>query len=67
MLETRDITEEMHNEFYRYIANAYDNPRYYLHYKTDAPLNLRALFYVPEYKPSEYMSIIMSLHFINIM
>lgn len=43
----------MHEEFYRFIANAYDKPRYYLHYKADAPINIRALFYVPEYKPSK--------------
>ena len=36
------------------VANVYDKPRYYIHYKADAPLNIRALFYIPEYKPSEY-------------
>ncbi|XP_060597544.1 heat shock protein 75 kDa, mitochondrial-like [Ruditapes philippinarum] len=51
-LEPRDVTEEMHEEFYRLIANTYDIPRYSLHYKTDAPLNIRAIFYVPKYKPS---------------
>ncbi|KAI0219003.1 Heat shock protein 75 kDa, mitochondrial [Lamellibrachia satsuma] len=50
--ETRDITEEMHEEFYRFISNSFDKPRFYLHYKADAPLNIRALFYVPEYKPT---------------
>ncbi|ESP03655.1 hypothetical protein LOTGIDRAFT_237567 [Lottia gigantea] len=54
MREGRDITEEMHEEFYRFIANAYDKPRYHMHYKTDAPLNIRALFYVPEYKPTMF-------------
>ena len=52
-MDTRNITEDMHEEFYRFIANAYDKPRYHLHYKTDAPLNIRALFYVPDYKPSK--------------
>jgi TNF receptor-associated protein 1 len=51
-MEQRDITEDMHEEFYRFIANAYDRPRYSLHYKADAPINIRALFYVPEYKPT---------------
>lgn len=54
MTDPRDVTETMHEEFYRFIANAYDKPRYHFHYKTDAPLNIRALFYVPEYKPSEW-------------
>ncbi|XP_025084764.1 heat shock protein 75 kDa, mitochondrial-like [Pomacea canaliculata] len=52
MTDPRDVTETMHEEFYRFIANAYDKPRYHFHYKTDAPLNIRALFYVPEYKPT---------------
>ena len=51
--DTRDITEDMHEEFYRFISNSFDKPRYNLHYKADAPLNIRALFYVPEYKPSK--------------
>lgn len=54
--ETRDITEEMHEEFYRFISNSFDKPRFYLHYKADAPLNIRALFYVPEYKPSKLLA-----------
>ncbi|KAK2166173.1 hypothetical protein LSH36_41g13071 [Paralvinella palmiformis] len=52
MMETRDITDDMHEEFYRFLVNAYDRPRYHLHYKADAPINIRALFYVPEYKPT---------------
>nr|WKF55084.1 tumor necrosis factor receptor-associated protein 1 [Protohermes costalis] len=47
----KDITPEQHNEFYRYISNSYDTPRYTLHYSTDAPLSIRALIYFPEGKP----------------
>lgn len=55
-LEPRDITEDQHEEFYRFISNTFDKPRYFLHYKTDAPLNIRALFYIPDYKPSEILA-----------
>lgn len=48
MLDPKDISEWQHEEFYRFIAQAYDKPRYILHYKTDAPLNIRSIFYVPE-------------------
>lgn len=51
-MEPKDITEDMHEEFYRFISNTFDKPRFFLHYKTDAPLNIRALFYVPDYKPT---------------
>ncbi|XP_059179158.1 heat shock protein 75 kDa, mitochondrial-like [Physella acuta] len=53
-MEPRDVTPDMHEEFYRFIGNVYDKPRYNLHYKTDAPLNIRALFYIPEYKPTMF-------------
>ncbi|NWR90624.1 TRAP1 protein, partial [Furnarius figulus] len=54
MLDPKDISEWQHEEFYRFIAQAYDKPRYILHYKTDAPLNIRSIFYVPEQKPSMF-------------
>ncbi|KAM6114109.1 heat shock protein 75 kDa, mitochondrial [Pterocles gutturalis] len=54
MLDPKDISEWQHEEFYRFIAQAYDKPRYVLHYKTDAPLNIRSIFYVPEQKPSMF-------------
>lgn len=54
MMEPKDISEWQHEEFYRFIAQAYDKPRYILHYKTDAPLNIRSIFYVPETKPSMF-------------
>uniref|UniRef100_A0ABM5EZG0 Heat shock protein 75 kDa, mitochondrial n=1 Tax=Pogona vitticeps TaxID=103695 RepID=A0ABM5EZG0_9SAUR len=54
MVDPKDIGDWQHKEFYRFIAQAYDEPRYILHYKTDAPLNIRSIFYVPEVKPSMF-------------
>ncbi|XP_005990726.1 heat shock protein 75 kDa, mitochondrial [Latimeria chalumnae] len=54
MMDQKDISDWQHEEFYRFIAQAYDKPRYTLHYKTDAPLNIRSIFYVPEMKPSMF-------------
>lgn len=48
MMDPKDVGQWQHEEFYRYIAQAHDKPRYTLHYKTDAPLNIRSIFYVPE-------------------
>ena len=53
MSEPRNVTEEQHEEFYRYIAHATDAPRYKLHYRADAPVNINALFYIPQHKPSK--------------
>ncbi|XP_071862072.1 TNF receptor associated protein 1 isoform X1 [Bombus fervidus] len=51
MLNPKDITPLQHKEFYRYIGNCFDSPRFTLHYSTDVPLNIRALLYFPEQKP----------------
>jgi len=51
LMEPKQVTAVEHDEFYRFISNAYDNPRFILHYKSDSPLNVRALIYVPEGKP----------------
>ncbi|RXM33748.1 Heat shock protein 75 kDa, mitochondrial [Acipenser ruthenus] len=53
-MDPKEISEWQHEEFYRYVAQAYDKPRYTLHYRTDAPLNIRSIFYVPEMKPSMF-------------
>ncbi|WP_456386826.1 molecular chaperone HtpG [Desulfolithobacter sp.] len=43
-----EITEEEYTEFYKFIANAVDEPIYRLHFSTDAPLAINALLYVPK-------------------
>ncbi|KAI4457320.1 heat shock protein 90 family member [Holotrichia oblita] len=49
--DPKTITPQKHGEFYRYISNSYDLPRYTLHYTTDVPLSIHALLYFPEGKP----------------
>ena len=51
LMEPKEVTQEQHIEFYKFISQAYDKPRYTLHYKTDVPLSIRAILYVPEGKP----------------
>ncbi|KAK4881855.1 hypothetical protein RN001_005174 [Aquatica leii] len=51
LLDPKSISAQQHNEFYRYISNSYDLPRYTLHYNTDVPLSIHALLYFPEGKP----------------
>uniref|UniRef100_A0A4W6BXM3 Heat shock protein 75 kDa, mitochondrial n=1 Tax=Lates calcarifer TaxID=8187 RepID=A0A4W6BXM3_LATCA len=48
------LCDWQHEEFYRYVAQAYDKPRYTLHYRADAPLNIRSIFYVPDAKPTMF-------------
>ncbi|XP_031780857.1 heat shock protein 75 kDa, mitochondrial [Nasonia vitripennis] len=51
MLDPKEVTPEQHIQFYRFIANSYDEPKFTLHYTTDAPVSIRALLYFPEGKP----------------
>lgn len=49
--DPKQVTKEEYEEFYRYISNSYMKPRFTLHYKTEAPLSIRALLYIPASKP----------------
>ncbi|KAI8065773.1 Hsp90 protein-domain-containing protein [Gongronella butleri] len=43
-----EVTAEQHKQFYRFIANAWDDPQYTMHFKTDAPISISSVVYVPE-------------------
>ena len=43
-----EITDDEYNEFYKFIANAYDEPLFRLHFSSDAPLNINTLLFVPK-------------------
>lgn len=44
----REISDENYNEFYKFIANAHDEPLFRLHFSSDAPLNINTLLFVPK-------------------
>lgn len=43
-----EILDEDYNEFYKFIANAFDEPLLRLHFSSDAPLNINSLLFVPK-------------------
>jgi HSP90 family molecular chaperone len=43
-----EIEPDEYVEFYKFIANATDDPTYQLHFSTDAPLAINALLFVPK-------------------
>lgn len=43
-----DVTDDEYNEFYRFIANDPQEPLFRFHFKTDAPLSINALLFVPK-------------------
>ncbi len=49
-----EITDEEYNEFYKFQAHAFDEPRYRLHFSADAPLQINALLFVPKTNPEKF-------------
>eukprot|EP00048_Salpingoeca_helianthica_P018186 m.241202 g.241202 ORF g.241202 m.241202 type:complete len:704 (+) comp24100_c0_seq1:72-2183(+) len=45
-----EATPEEHEQFYRLISNAFDKPQYTLQYRTDSPIDIRALLYIPTFQ-----------------
>lgn len=43
-----EVTDEEYNDFYKFIANAYDEPLYRYHFSADAPMAINAVLYVPK-------------------
>ena len=51
-MEKNKITDEMHLTFYRHLSdNAQAEPRFNLYYKTEMPINVRSIFYIPMERP----------------
>jgi HSP90 family molecular chaperone len=52
--EPGSVTDEQYSEFYKYIAHAFDEPLDRLHYRADAPLDIKALFFIPSFHSEKY-------------
>lgn len=57
-MDPKSISKEQHSEFYQFISNSLDKPRFVMHYSSDAPLTIRALFYFPSTKPRKFLLIL---------
>merc|ERR1719278_619599 len=54
LMDPKEVDASLHEEFYRYTSGGMDKPRFTLHYRTDAPMDIRALLYVPESRPGMF-------------
>lgn len=52
--DKKEVTETQYKDFYKFIANAYDAPKYTLHFRTDAPIDLKCLLYVPSFHSEKF-------------
>jgi TNF receptor-associated protein 1 len=50
----KEISEEEYTEFYRFTANAFDDPLYRMHFSADAPIMINALLFVPGDHPERF-------------
>ncbi|XP_014233658.1 heat shock protein 75 kDa, mitochondrial [Trichogramma pretiosum] len=50
-MDPKEVKPEQHTEFYRFISNSFDQPRFTMHFSTDVPISIKALLYFPEGKP----------------
>ncbi|MGJ8656283.1 MAG: molecular chaperone HtpG [Akkermansiaceae bacterium] len=49
-----DISEEDYTEFYKFVAGAWDEPRYTMHFSADAPLAINSLLFVPQENQEQF-------------
>jgi len=54
MRNKNEIRDEEYTEFYRFQANAYDEPLYRLHFSSDAPITINSLLFVPAENPERW-------------
>ena len=53
-LEPGKVDDDTYASFYKFIAHAFDEPLDRLHYRADAPLEIKALFYIPSFHSEKY-------------
>ncbi|CAK5077010.1 unnamed protein product [Meloidogyne enterolobii] len=60
MMKPSETTQEMHDTLFKHLVTTHhphlkdDRPQYTFQYQTDFPINIRALFYVPSKKVSQF-------------
>ena len=42
--ELRTVEDDIHTAFYKYVSGSYDDPVNRIHFRADAPLDIKALF-----------------------
>ena len=45
--DKNSVSKQEYNDFYKYVANAFDTPKYTLHFAADAPIDLKTLLFFP--------------------
>ena len=49
-----EVTEDEYKEFYKFQAHAFDEPRFWLHFSADAPLEINSLLFAPQQNMEQF-------------
>ncbi|MGJ8672454.1 molecular chaperone HtpG [Rubritalea sp.] len=49
-----EVTKEEYSEFYKFVAHAWDEPMFTMHFSADAPLAINALLFVPNENQEQF-------------
>eukprot|EP00349_Pseudokeronopsis_sp_Brazil_P011917 CAMPEP_0202971736 /NCGR_PEP_ID=MMETSP1396-20130829/30306_1 /ASSEMBLY_ACC=CAM_ASM_000872 /TAXON_ID= /ORGANISM="Pseudokeronopsis sp., Strain Brazil" /LENGTH=640 /DNA_ID=CAMNT_0049701445 /DNA_START=187 /DNA_END=2109 /DNA_ORIENTATION=- len=52
--DKKDVTDGQYKDFYQFLSGAHDEPRFRLHFRTDAPLDLKVLLFVPFFHSEKF-------------
>ena len=52
--DPKEVETDDYHEFYKYIANAQDLPQDILHFRAEAPIDVKALLFIPSFHSEKY-------------
>jgi len=52
--DPKEVDEETYTNFYKYISNNIDDPLETIHFRAEAPLDVKALFFIPSFHSEKY-------------
>eukprot|EP00573_Skeletonema_grethae_P000576 CAMPEP_0201690396 /NCGR_PEP_ID=MMETSP0578-20130828/3839_1 /ASSEMBLY_ACC=CAM_ASM_000663 /TAXON_ID=267565 /ORGANISM="Skeletonema grethea, Strain CCMP 1804" /LENGTH=745 /DNA_ID=CAMNT_0048175371 /DNA_START=1 /DNA_END=2238 /DNA_ORIENTATION=+ len=52
--DPKTVDEDKHSAFYKYVSHMHDEPLSTIHFRMDAPLDIKALFYIPSFHQEKY-------------
>jgi TNF receptor-associated protein 1 len=47
--DKKEISSQQYNDFYKFVSNAFDTPKFTLHFRTDAPIDLKCILFTPSF------------------
>ncbi|KAG5183446.1 HSP90 domain-containing protein [Tribonema minus] len=54
MKAPNEVQEKQYEEFYQFLAHAFDSPLAHLHFRTDAPIDLKVLLFFPTFHTEKF-------------